>query len=142
MSNAQPPTVLFICYGNVCRSQMAQGWYNHYTQSSQSCSAGTNPLAAHLFSHPTPESIQVMAEEGIDISDQPVRALTPDMAAQAERVVVLCQPQDCPDYLQQHPTVVYREIEDPFGKNLDEYRSAREQIRLVVEDLLPPLPQP
>lgn len=133
---ASYPATLFICFGNICRSQMAQGWFNHYTQSQKGSSAGTNPLAAHLFSHPTNEAIQVMAEEGIDISGQPVTALTPEIASRAEQIIVLCQIEDCPEYLRQHSNIIYRHVEDPFGKNLDEYRSAREQIRLIIQELV------
>lgn len=35
--------ILFICSGNVGRSQAAEGFYNHFTHSNDASSAGTNP---------------------------------------------------------------------------------------------------
>jgi protein-tyrosine-phosphatase len=129
------PSTLFICYGNVARSQMAEGWFNHYTSSQRGFSAGTGAVA-RLFTHPTNEAIAVMAEEGIDISQHHPQPLTPDLAAQADRVVVLCKRSDCPDYLINHPNITFNEVEDPYGKTLDLYRSVREQIRLLIETLI------
>jgi protein-tyrosine-phosphatase len=130
------PSTLFICYGNVARSQMAQGWYNYYTHSQRGSSAGTSTIS-HLFHQPTDEASTVMIEEGINISQQSVTQLTPQLAQQADRLVILCKPSDCPNYIHQHPQAVFNEIEDPFGKNTDFYRSVREQIRLLVQTLLP-----
>lgn len=116
---------------------MAQGWFNFYTASTKGTSAGTSPLAQNVFHHPTPEAIEVMREEGVDISEQPVTALTPEIAKTAERIVVLCQPSDAPDYIHNHPNVIFNELEDPFGKTIDVYRSVREEIRLFIQTLLP-----
>ena len=94
-------------------------------------------MTAHMFKHAAAETIQVMAEEGIDISHHPVTAVTPELVKNADRVVVLCEPEVCPPYVLQHPNLLLRPVDDPWAKNIEEFRSAREQIRLIVQELLP-----
>jgi arsenate reductase len=60
------PNVLFLCTGNSCRSQMADGFLREHTSDQfESLSAGTHPTECV---HPL--AVQVMAERGIDISRQ------------------------------------------------------------------------
>ena len=55
--------ILVLCTGNSCRSQMAEGWLNHFTSDDiKIYSAGTKP------EHVNPYAIKAMAEIGIDIS--------------------------------------------------------------------------
>jgi len=84
--------VLFLCTGNSCRSQMAEGWLKSLWKAGQVDSAG---LEAH---GKNPRAIQVMAEAGIDISAQDSTRLTPDMLAAADVVVTVCGHADeqCP----------------------------------------------
>ena len=58
-------SVLILCTGNSCRSQMAEGWINHELGDTwMARSAGTDP-AEHVH----PLAVRAMAEVGIDISD-------------------------------------------------------------------------
>lgn len=55
--------VLFLCTGNSCRSQMAEGWLRHIAGDRvEVCSAGTKPASLN------PTAVAVMRESGIDIS--------------------------------------------------------------------------
>lgn len=55
--------VLFLCTGNSCRSQMAEGWLRHYAgDRAHAFSAGTKPSAVN------PMAVAVMRERGVDIS--------------------------------------------------------------------------
>ena len=57
--------VLFLCTGNSCRSQMAEGWARHlHPDAIEACSAGTAPTSLN------PRAVQVMAEAGVDIGSQ------------------------------------------------------------------------
>ena len=57
--------ILFLCSGNSCRSQMAEGWARHLKDDSiQAFSAG---LEAHGLN---PNAVKVMQEEGVDITPQ------------------------------------------------------------------------
>lgn len=67
--------ILFVCYGNVGRSQMAEAYYNHFTKSTKVISAGTDPTTSARYSKPSLEIIKVMKEEGIDISKNKVKMI-------------------------------------------------------------------
>jgi arsenate reductase len=55
--------VLFLCTGNSCRSQMAEGWLRHYAgERAAVSSAGTKPAGLN------PTAVSVMREAGVDIS--------------------------------------------------------------------------
>ena len=57
------PVVLFLCTGNSCRSQMAEGWARHLKGDViEACSAGVAPSTLN------PDAVRVMAEAGVDIS--------------------------------------------------------------------------
>jgi arsenate reductase len=65
------PRVLFLCTGNSCRSQMAEGMARALSNGKvEAFSAGTHPKPIH------PLAIKVMGEVGIDISKQRSKALT------------------------------------------------------------------
>lgn len=56
-------SILVVCTGNRCRSQMAEGWLRHFGgEDVEVASAGTKPKGVH------PLSIKVMADAGVDIS--------------------------------------------------------------------------
>lgn len=85
--------ILFLCTGNSCRSQMAEGWAralagaNHDIQSAGIEAHGKNPRA-----------IAVMREAGLDIAGQESTRLTGEMVSQADIVVTVCGNADenCP----------------------------------------------
>ena len=85
--------ILFLCTGNSCRSQMAEGWANHLGGDRvEAVSAG---IEAH---GKNPRAIAVMGEAGVDISHQESRRVTPEMLASADLVVTVCGHADehCP----------------------------------------------
>ena len=85
--------ILFLCTGNSCRSQMAEGWARvlgggHFdVQSAGTAAHGKNPRA-----------IRVMAEAGVDISEQESTRLTDEMLSTADYLVTVCGHADenCP----------------------------------------------
>ncbi len=88
-----PIRVLFLCTGNSCRSQMAEGWARHLGgQTFEVFSAG---IEAH---GKNPRAIAVMAEAGVDISAQESTRLTPEMLDGLDLVVTVCGHADahCP----------------------------------------------
>lgn len=87
------PHILFLCTGNSCRSQMAEGWAKHL---------GGNRIevdSAGIEAHgKNPRAIKVMAEAGVDISAQESTQLTDEMLRRADLVVTVCGHADerCP----------------------------------------------
>jgi arsenate reductase (thioredoxin) len=86
-------TILFLCTGNSCRSQMAEGFARHLAgERAEILSAG---IEAH---GKNPRAIAAMAEVGIDISDQESTRLSDEMLVDTDLVVTVCGHADehCP----------------------------------------------
>lgn len=79
------PAVLFLCTGNSCRSQMAEGWARHLL---------TNQIVAYSAGIEThglnPRAVQVMSEAGVDISQQKSQLLDSFDNLHPTLVVTVC----------------------------------------------------
>jgi len=85
--------VLFLCTGNSCRSQMAEGWLRQLAGDRfEAFSAG---IEAH---GKNPRAIAVMREAGVDISGQESEILDPDLLKTIDLLVTVCSHADthCP----------------------------------------------
>jgi arsenate reductase len=130
--------ILFLCTGNSCRSQMAEGWANHLGQDwAEAASAG---IEAH---GKNPRAIAVMREAGVDISRQESTRVTPEMLAQADLVVTVCGHADehCPIL----PPGVRKQhwpLEDPAKATgteeqiMAKFRATRDEVKSRVEGLI------
>lgn len=77
--------VLFLCTGNSCRSQMAEGWARALKSDViEPCSAGTNPHGMNA------RAMKVMAEAGVDISRQWSKHVNELAAVPLDYVVTVC----------------------------------------------------
>ena len=78
-------TLYFLCTGNSCRSQMAEGWGKNYLgEEWQVLSAG---IEAHGVN---PNAIKAMNEAGVDISNQTSDIIDQEILNNADFVVTLC----------------------------------------------------
>jgi arsenate reductase len=124
------PSVLFVCVHNAGRSQMAAGYLRHLAgERVEVRSAGSAPGAAL-----NPVAVEAMAEEGIDITGQQPRVLTPEAVLASDVVITMGCGDSCPLY----PGVRYLdwELDDPAGQPIDKVRAVRDEIRGRVEALL------
>ncbi|GAE27694.1 arsenate reductase [Halalkalibacter wakoensis JCM 9140] len=79
------PIIYFLCTGNSCRSQMAEGWGKKYLGDQYDVySAG---IEAHGVN---PNAVKAMAEAGVDISSQTSDTIDPEILKKADLVVTLC----------------------------------------------------
>jgi arsenate reductase (thioredoxin) len=79
------PSVLFLCTGNSCRSQMAEGWLRHLAGSQfEVLSAGTNPVGVN------PRAVEVMGEVGIHISRQRSKHVAEFQERPLHYVITVC----------------------------------------------------
>ncbi|WP_079526023.1 arsenate reductase (thioredoxin) [Halobacillus hunanensis] len=77
--------IYFLCTGNSCRSQIAEGWANkHLGEDWDVKSAG---IEAHGLN---PNAVKAMNEVGIDISSQQSDVIDPDIFNKADLIVTLC----------------------------------------------------
>ena len=130
--------VLFFCFSNSCRSQMAEGWARHL---------GTERLDVRSAGIETPginaRAIAVMRESGIDISGHESTRLTAQALDWAELVVTVCDHAD--EHLSWLPPATRKEywpLKDPAASSGSEevvmsvFRASRDQIRDRVERLI------
>jgi arsenate reductase len=77
--------VLFLCTGNSCRSQMAEGWLRHLAvKRFEVASAGTRPAGLH------PDAVLVMGEAGVDIAGQRSKNVSELLQQQFDFVITVC----------------------------------------------------
>jgi arsenate reductase len=123
-------TVLFACVHNAGRSQMAAAWFNKMSDrtKARAISAGTQPgERVH------PEVVQVMREEGIDLSAVKPQFLSEDLARQATLLVTMGCGDACP-YVPGLKKIDWP-LTDPKGQLLEKVRAIRDEIRQLVADL-------
>jgi len=134
--------VLFLCTGNSCRSQMAEGWARHFHgETIEAYSAG---IESHGMN---PNAMQVMKEAGVDISGQSSKLADSLSHVPLDLVVTVCGHADenCPLFLTK-AKLVHVGFADPpklakmaanEAEALDQYRRVRDEIREFVIERLP-----
>lgn len=79
------PSVLFLCTGNSCRSQMAEGWAHHlWANQINAYSAGTRPQGLN------PLAVRAMAEVGIDIAGHTSKSVNDLKDVPLDLVITVC----------------------------------------------------
>jgi arsenate reductase len=132
--------VLFLCTGNSCRSQMAEGWTRHLL------SDQVEAASAGVIKHGVdPRAIKVMAEAGVDISGQESKIIDELPDQNFDAVITLCDAanESCPFFPGQvirlhqgfdDPPLLTKGIKDE-EKALQIYRRVRDEIRDFVLNL-------
>lgn len=126
--------VMFLCTGNSCRSQMAEGWARALGGDLwEVYSAG---LEAHGLN---PRAAAVMAEAGVDISGQTSKTIDPELLNRMDLVITVCSHADahCP-VTPPHVERWHWPFDDPAKARGDEaavmaeFRRVRDEIRARV----------
>ncbi len=134
------PSILFLCTGNSCRSQMAEGW-------GRRLQAGNFDFySAGIEKHgKNPNAINVMSEVGVDISSQESQTVDELPVDSFDYVITVCGHADdnCP-YFPAKTKIIHHGFEDPpklalaftnKEEQLDCYRKVRDEIKLFVENI-------
>jgi len=133
--------VLFLCTGNSCRSQMAEGLCRHFGGDV------IEPFSAGVEKHGlNPHAVRVMAEIGIDISGQRSKTVDDLNNADFDYVVTVCGHADeiCP-FFPAKTRVIHHGFDDPpklaegaasEEEALVHYRRVRDEIREYILTLL------
>lgn len=132
--------ILFLCTGNSCRSQMAEGWARHLKRGRiEAFSAGTRPQGLN------PMAVTVMAEVGIDIATQGSKHVDSLTESEFDYVVTVCDSahEACPIFPGETKKV-HVGFDDPpklaEGSRSEEealghYRRVRDEIRDFIQTL-------
>jgi len=130
--------VMFLCTGNSCRSQMAEGFARVLGQGIlEPYSAGLKP------SHVNPRAIQAMREVGIDITGQTSKGIDDDLLRKIDTIITLCGHAEemCP---MTPPSIkrIHWPIDDPVAATgtedeiMKEFRKARDEIKKNILDFI------
>jgi arsenate reductase len=130
--------VMFLCIGNACRSQMAEGFAREIGKDiMEPFSAGLIAAGVH------PRAISVMKELGIDISRQKSKTIDEKLLKTMDVVITLCSnaEETCP-WTPPTITRLHWPINDPVGtvgteeKIMNDFRRARDEIRAKIEQFI------
>jgi arsenate reductase (thioredoxin) len=133
--------ILFLCTGNSCRSQMAEGWARHLKPDR------IEPYSAGIETHGlNPDAVRVMAEAGVDISGHRSKPVSELRDVDFDYVVTVCDHarESCPVFPGK-AAVVHAGFDDPpqlaagamtEQQRLAPYRRVRDEIRAFVESQL------
>ena len=121
--------IYFICTGNSCRSQMAEGWAKNILGDEWQVYSGG--IETHGVN---PKAIEAMKEVGIDISNHTSNLIDNTILNQSDLVVTLCSDadQNCPVL----PSNVKKEhwgFDDPAGKPWSEFQRVRDEIKAAID---------
>jgi arsenate reductase len=134
------PKVLFLCTGNSCRSQMAEGWARHLKGDVM------DPYSAGIETHGlNPRAVAAMAEAGVDISHHESTHVDELADVDFDYVVTVCSHahESCPVFPGQ-AKVIHVGFDDPPALARDAtteeeamapYRRVRDEIRAFVDTL-------
>ncbi len=132
--------ILFLCTGNSCRSQMAEGWARHLKSDT------LEPYSAGIETHGlNPHAVRVMAEAGVDITGQRSQHVDEWRDVPLDVVVTVCAHahESCPVFPFE-ARIVHHGFDDPpklaagardEEEALGHYRRVRDEIRRFVEGL-------
>ena len=140
MNNARRLKILFLCTGNSCRSQMAEGWAR--TLKGGRIEAFSAGIETHGLN---PRAVQVMAEAGVDISGHRSKTVADLPVQEFDFVVTVCDHahESCPLF-PGNTKVVHVGFDDSprLARDADteeealgHYRRVRDEIRAFVETL-------
>ena len=127
------PSVLFVCVHNAGRSQMAAAFLTHLAGDRVEVrSAGSAPADSI-----NPAVVEALQEIGIDISNEQPKVLTTSAVEQSDVVITMGCGDACPFF----PGKRYLDwvLPDPAGQGVAFVRPIRDQIKKLVEDLIPTL---
>jgi len=125
--------VLFLCTGNSCRSQMAEGWARHFWNGKiEAFSAGTRPAGLN------PLAVEAMRESGVDISGQASKHVDGLKDERFDLVVTVCSDADenCPVF-PGNAKVIHAGFDDPpsLARNARTHEEAMSHFRRVRDEI-------
>ena len=134
--------ILFLCTGNSCRSQMAEGWARHlHGETITACSAG---IEKHGMNK---KAVRVMAEAGVDISQQHSKLLGELADINFDYVITVCDNarQSCPGF-PGRARIIHKSFADPprlaaAAADEEEALACYRRVRDEIRDYILTLPQ-
>lgn len=143
-------TILFVCTGNSCRSPMAVGFLKEMLKGKGEIRIDSCGTISSSFGGPTPQTIKIMKEYGIDVSSHQTKSLSKDLIDEADLVLVMerkhrervqelnPEAKNKTFLLKEFaPDKENLEIGDPIGLSDEVYKEVAEEIKGTLEKALP-----
>jgi arsenate reductase len=127
--------VLFVCNGNVARSQEAELFFNTF-KSDTGSAAKSGGINVKIGKPIDPTVIEVMNEAGYNISSAVRKVADEKLVDEADLIVSLKPKDELPTYIKNHRNVRYWTIADPQHQSTDFHRKVRDSVRNKVENLI------
>ncbi|MBI4683533.1 MAG: arsenate reductase ArsC [Nitrospirae bacterium] len=130
--------IMFLCTGNSCRSQMAEGFAREFGKETiEAHSSGLTPAGV------SPRAIAVMKEIDIDISNQKSKAIDEKLLRQMDIIITLCGHAEalCP-MTPPGTKRIHMPVDDPVGTTgteveiMNAFRRARDEVKEKVRNLI------
>ncbi|MFI5270958.1 MAG: low molecular weight phosphatase family protein [Candidatus Saccharimonadales bacterium] len=134
--------ILFVCWANVGRSQMAAALYNNLTGAQDADSAGTevDVPGENLLEHYKRVSgmyiLGVMDSIGIDVREAKRTQLKASMLNKYDHIINMAEKEHTPRWLQHSEKYEYWHVKDPGGKDYETALQALNTIKVKVEKLI------
>ena len=130
--------ILVLCTGNSCRSQIAEGYLRHLAGDRfEVSSAGLEPSVVN------PKAIQVMQEDGVDISSHTSKDVEQFVGQKFDFIITVCDhaKERCPFFPGQAERIhwSFKDPADAVGSEeevLDEFRNVRDQIKATLKQFI------
>jgi len=138
---------LFICSANVWRSQIAEAYYNKFTNTTIWISSALIEDRREKYNYkPSKIVIDIMKEDWIDISSQKIKLLTEEFCNNSDKIILLLEPDleqkseflinwDNPTsflYRNYKDKIQVKPIQDPFWETNDKVRIIRNEIKFII----------
>ncbi len=144
-------SILFVCYGNICRSPMAKFLFERLARENGIEGARVSSAGLHaLPGNQSPEeALEAMSEIGIDMSGHRAQTVAPSIDSEYDLILLMDRsnlrefnslfPESCPktkllgSFAKKNAK---KDVQDPYGGSLDDYRDSRDAIMMAVKGLV------
>ena len=130
--------VLFVCYGNVGRSQIAEAFFNFATEKHTAMSAGVigEELSDRILGNDFGEKVvRCMEEKEISLRGNKPKGIHPRITEQSDLIVWMADKKYVPVYLK-NKEIVYWDVPDPRDNSYEFHCEVRDQLKGLVEKLV------
>lgn len=127
--------ILFVCNGNVARSQEAEVFFNT-SEGRLSAIATSGGVNVKLDKPIDPLVAEVMAEIGHDMSTAQRKFADEAMVRAADSIISFKPAGELPGFIREHHDITYWPIADPQHQSIEFHRKVRDEIRLRVAALV------
>lgn len=125
--------ILFICNGNVARSQEAEAFFNSHTGSNHAASAGVNVKVGKPLD---PLVVEVMSEEGYSLDNSFRKYAEKELVDSADLIISFKPKDELPEVVLAHSNIRYWDVPDPQHQPIEFHRQVRDSVKAEVNKLI------